>query len=927
MSNNISIPSLYELYNAVTNDCYYYLYSKCDENVRKSIVNFITVIKKDKPILNNMIYILRYYTRHKRLKSDIIISFTSKYIYNMFLMTSDELIKNKKVNDNNEYCLAYIALLGYKYTFEENVNEQDNFFNFKIEEYTTFSTLLNNYEISKQIEEYYESSISNINKKSANDKLLALIKTFDHEQIFINDLILEISYHDSSFKENDLNSTKNDSTEKEKKENSKEINLTENISTNMNDKFKEINLIENINNNELNKNPLTDEYPKADNINNIEIKNKNDEQEKNVLENNLKNEINKNNIFDVVLNIQKELKGNKIEARLEFIHTDIKFIEAYDIINYESIFNSKYLKVQKKNIEYLEQYIFSLKNTIINLSNPYDFNFWRKLANIILKNIFIILNMKKFDIRQQKKRIILNQLYSKFKEKNIYINEEIKKKLLDYEKDLEFKNETNTKNISDAADKKRDYNLITIYKNEKPDIISSLSIDFLFYLKEKGNKFNHFDEVVLNHILFNDLNIEENEFDFREEDEENKEIKKNSKEIKIETDNNNKKEQRENINNDKKEVKIENNKNNEEKKRDNNTNNKEEIKKEIVNSDKKEIKKNEEKSYKEKKDKDNDNKDKIDSMNKKIDNNENKTDNICENKIEIKIELNDNKIKNETSKIIENRTKENNNLNNKEKNIYKGNDLIKMLKNPLYFQKKNIQKVNIFSSIYTEIDNLKIDVENKINYMQKIELVKNIKDVKSKIKELKNLIENYFETYKIDIKKIEILKNDKQSNLDDYTKRIIDIYSELESLNNKIDEKIKLHEEIDKKLLELNISIANNENKIDEEIKKIQTVIEKIAKLIKFNHIFDEYKQDLKNKIKNDNEYKTHPDIYNEKNVDEFTIDKLCNFLQEHLNYYSFSIRRKNITNYNLYIEIIKNFPKLYQIYKDDIDVHYKISN
>ena len=760
MLNNISTPSLYELYNAVTNDCYYYLYSRCDEKARESIVNFIKDIKKDKPILNNMIYVLRYYTRHKKLKSDIIISFTSKYIYNIFLMTSDELIKNKKVNDNNEYCLAYITLLGYKYTLEENKNEQDKFFNFKIKEYTTFSMLLNNYEISKTIEEYYESSISNINKKSTNDKLLALIKAFEREEIFINDLILEISYHDSSFKENDLNSTKNDSTEKEKKENSKEINVSENISTNMNDKFKEINLIENINNNELNKNLLTDEYPKADNINNIK-KNKNDEQEKNVFEKNLKNEINKNNIFDVVLNIQKELKEHKIEARLEFIHTDIKIIETYDILNYESIFNSKYFKVQKKNIEYIEQYIHSLKNTIINLSDPYDFNFWRKLANIILKNIFIILNMKKFDIRQQKKRIILNQLYSKFKEKNIYINKEINKKLLDYEKNLEFKNETNTKNISDAADKKRDYNLITIYKDEKPDIISSLSIDFLFYLKEKGNKFNHFDEVVLNHILFNDLNIEDNEFDFREEDEENKEFEKNSKEIKIETDNNNKKEQRENINNDKKEVKIENN-NNEEKERDNNNNNKEEIKKEIVNSDKKEIKKNEEKSYEEKKD--NDNKEKIDSLNKKINNNE--------NKIEIKLELNDNKIKNETRKIIENKTKENNNLNNKEKNIYKGNDLIKMLKNPLYFQQKNIQKTNIFSSMYTEIDNVKTYVENKINYTQKIELVKNIKDIKSKIKELKNIIEDYFETYKIDIKKIEILKNDKQSNLDEYTKEL-----------------------------------------------------------------------------------------------------------------------------------------------------------
>ena len=66
-----------------------------------------------------------------------------------------------------------------------------------------------------------------------------------------------------------------------------------------------------------------------------------------------------------------------------------------------------------------------------------------------------------------------------------------------------------TQNLSNAADKKRAYNLVAIYKNNNPEIEASLSIDFLFYLKEKGNQVNHFDEKVLNFILFNDMNIVE----------------------------------------------------------------------------------------------------------------------------------------------------------------------------------------------------------------------------------------------------------------------------------------------------------------------------------------------------------------------------------------------------------------------------------
>ena len=56
--------------------------------------------------------------------------------------------------------------------------------------------------------------------------------------------------------------------------------------------------------------------------------------------------------------------------------------------------------------------------------------------------------------------------------------------------------------------------MITIEKDKTVEIICSLSIDFLFFLKEKDNKFSHFDESLLNYLLFNDLNIiEENEID------------------------------------------------------------------------------------------------------------------------------------------------------------------------------------------------------------------------------------------------------------------------------------------------------------------------------------------------------------------------------------------------------------------------------
>jgi len=112
MSNSIPTPSLYEIYNAVANDCYYYLYSICTEEVRKSIVDFIDERQKTRPVLNVMINVLNYYIYKKMLKSDVIMPFTSKHLSNLIELISDESqLKTIKVNNEYEYCFAYMALV------------------------------------------------------------------------------------------------------------------------------------------------------------------------------------------------------------------------------------------------------------------------------------------------------------------------------------------------------------------------------------------------------------------------------------------------------------------------------------------------------------------------------------------------------------------------------------------------------------------------------------------------------------------------------------------------------------------------------------------------------------------------------------------------------------------------------------------------
>ena len=82
------------------------------------------------------------------------------------------------------------------------------------------------------------------------------------------------------------------------------------------------------------------------------------------------------------------------------IDRDYERIEYLDNFFLRLEFNSIEINCIKKKSEYFENIINSLKNAIINLGNPYNYNLWRKLSNIILKNLLVILSKKKYKFLQ-----------------------------------------------------------------------------------------------------------------------------------------------------------------------------------------------------------------------------------------------------------------------------------------------------------------------------------------------------------------------------------------------------------------------------------------------------------------------------------------------------------------------------------------------
>ena len=264
--------------------------------------------------------------------------------------------------------------------------------------------------------------------------------------------------------------------------------------------------------------------------------------------------------------------------------------------------------------------------------------------------------------------------------------------------------------------------------------------------------------------------------------------------------------------------------------------------------------------------------------------------------------------------MYEDRKNETNTNSNKGIRTFTEDELIQMLKNPLCFHQKNIKQNGFFDSIYNMIDELKKEIgyndEKQIN-----ELEKEAKDLQLKCQKLIERIQEYFKINNIEFNNIKDINKNKNND------KKINIYIELINLNNNIMKKIKKYEDNNKKFNQLNDLIKIKENEVNNYIMRIQNEIENALNLVEISNIFNEYKEDLLQKMKNEIEYQEHPDIFNEKNEEEFKIEDLYQFIKDCLKNHSFSITKRDITNYNLFIEVLREFNELNFIYENNVDL------
>ena len=357
-----------------------------------------------------------------------------------------------------------------------------------------------------------------------------------------------------------------------------------------------------------------------------------------------------------------------------------------------------------------------LINRMEILANSYNFYIWRKISNILLKNIFEIFKKNKSSIA------------------NII-----------------------TQNLSHNAEQKKRYYLVIIYKNNNPDIVASLSIDLLLYLKEKGFQENNSDTKLLNFILFKDMNI----------------IEEENKGVKIE-------EEKANI---------------------------------ITNEN-----------------------------------------DVLDKVYEERINVNCNKI-------------------------------ISMLKNPLEIIRDDyIYVKNMFSPIYNEIEKIKelFGYNNSNILINKLE--KTIVDISVNIKEIILYYENYFLTNNIDFKNINKTLHD--DNISQNVKNKLKEYSKIISVNNEIEGKLNFYKQLKDRFDKLNSSIKEKEIQVNKSINKIKDQIKKEAKLNSIDDIFKKYKSYLLQMISENiaNEYKQYNEIFNEKNINNFSISQFYLFISTTLN-------------------------------------------
>ena len=448
-------PTIEKLFNAIIKDCYDYLFSHTDDKAKESITKLFDYNKDKDEIIQKSYIVLCSIIYEKASEEELnsIYEFTKKFIESIYSYLSDAKKNNNITSTINDCCNGYIAIFGYVYIFKGVfVNE---FLQFFTQDHKYFKEVLTEFNILNEVKMHYENSIN---------------KLYKEKSIIIDDQLFNefISY----FEEESFDFKK---VEKEKKENEKVSSPQK-----LNAEIKKDEISEN-----GNKSTQHETFDSSI----IQIENKSLEDGELVTK-------------------KKTLNNNPILLKNDILCIIIKKSYSYLTLLEKTLlkieFKSAEIDSEKKKVKYLENSIISLKQTIINLGNPYNFNLWRKLSNIILKNLFVILHKKKYKLLQYCNRSVLKSLQnyeSKFKGEKLTA---FKNKVKKYEERLNGQIGGVQSSGASAEDKERAFNIIVVENQIK----YSLVIDFLFFLKEKGNKINHFDEEIIDLILFDDLDID-----------------------------------------------------------------------------------------------------------------------------------------------------------------------------------------------------------------------------------------------------------------------------------------------------------------------------------------------------------------------------------------------------------------------------------
>ena len=336
--------------------------------------------KNDSEIIK-MSYVLlcSFNNAYKNLNKNIL-DFTKTYIEGIY----NNLIYEKKdieiISNINDCCEGYISLFGYRYIFEGVYDNE--YLAFTPKYYETFYNLLNKYNILEEIQNYYENTLDNLIKIQNNE--------------------IDPNFFDlfvKCFQKNYLG------YQKDEKPHTNPIEST----------GKENNGTPQTSNTDIQINEIGENGNQNNQINSsLEIKAEEKNSEIEVFKSKDKTSENK------IEKLEKELLKLNNKMLLFFTFSDIENsydkIMIFEKIILDSELNLTIINIEQKKNQYLDNVIKSLENIIRNLANPYNFNLWRKLTNIILKNIFVILHKKKFELFQSYNYSVLNQLcsYRKF---------------------------------------------------------------------------------------------------------------------------------------------------------------------------------------------------------------------------------------------------------------------------------------------------------------------------------------------------------------------------------------------------------------------------------------------------------------------------------------------------------------------------------